>query len=61
VSYFYDHLGRLCGRKDTAENSTQYFYAYPEKPYLVSHVYSSRAGVNVIKTFFKFVTEKGQY
>ena len=44
VTYFYDHLGRLSGRKDTADNSTQYFYAYPDKPYLVSHVYSSRAG-----------------
>ena len=44
VTYFYDHLGRLCGRKDTAENSTQYFYALPDKPYLVSHVYTSRAG-----------------
>ena len=44
VTYFYDHLGRLSGRKDTADNSTQYFYGYPDKPYLVSHVYSSRAG-----------------
>ena len=44
VTYYYDYLGRLCGRKDTVENSTQYFYAFPDRPYLVSHVYSSRAG-----------------
>lgn len=44
VTYYYDHLGRLTGRKDTADNSTQYFYAFPDRPYLVSHVFSSRAG-----------------
>jgi YD repeat-containing protein len=44
VTYYYDHLGRLCGRKDSADNSTQYFYAFPDRPFLVSHVFSSRTG-----------------
>ena len=35
VFYHYDHLGRMVGRKDSSENSTQYFYAFPNKPYLI--------------------------
>jgi len=44
VMYHYDHMGRMIGRKDSADNATQYFYAFPDKPYLVSHIYTSRAG-----------------
>ena len=39
INYHYDHEGRLVGRKDTAGNSTQYFYSLPDKPNLVTHVY----------------------
>ena len=35
IFYHYDHLGRMVGRKDSIENSTQYFYAFPNKPYLI--------------------------
>lgn len=44
VNYHYDHLGRLYGRKDSTGNVTQYFYAFPDRPFLVSHIYTSRTG-----------------
>ena len=45
IFYHYDHLGRMVGRKDSLENSTQYFYAIPNKPYLISHIYKNRDGM----------------
>ena len=44
VTYFYDHLSRLVGRKDTLGNSTQFFYALPDQPYLPSHIYLPGTG-----------------
>ena len=44
VKYYYDHLGRLTGRRDDLGNSTQYFYALPDRPYLVSHIYRPVTG-----------------
>ena len=35
IIYHYDHLQRMVGRKDSLENSTQFFYAFPDQPYLV--------------------------
>ena len=42
VKYFYDHMNRLIGRKDSTGDSIQFFYAYPTKPHLVSHIFRSK-------------------
>ena len=39
IRYNYDHVGRLVAIRDARGNSTQLFYANPDKPYLVSHVF----------------------
>jgi YD repeat-containing protein len=39
VEYEYDHLGRLVLRKDHLGNVTQYLYAVPQRPRVVSHVF----------------------
>ena len=45
ISYFYDHLGRMVGRKDSLGGAAQYFYADSTKPFLVSHVFRPKEGV----------------
>ena len=42
ITYFYDHLDRLVGRKDSTGNITQFHYARPDKPYLVTNIYHPR-------------------
>ena len=44
VRYFYDQQDRLVGRKDSGGNMTQYHYALPDRPLLVTHIYSPRKG-----------------
>ncbi len=44
IQYYYDHMDRLIARKDNAGNVTQFFYGFPTKPLLVSHVYRPRDG-----------------
>lgn len=45
VKYTYDHLGRLISTKSSSGNVTQYFYAFVDKPSLVSHVYEPLQGL----------------
>jgi YD repeat-containing protein len=45
ISYRYDHLARLVARLDSRGNVTQYFYAFPGRPHLVSHVYRPQKGL----------------
>ncbi|XP_064481434.1 teneurin-m-like isoform X2 [Ornithodoros turicata] len=44
VRYFYDARNRLAMRKDHFGNMTQFFYADPAKPSLVTHVYNNADG-----------------
>lgn len=44
VRYFYDARGRLAMRKDHLGNMTQFFYADPARPRLVTHVYNNADG-----------------
>lgn len=44
VRYFYDARSRLAMRKDHFGNMTQFFYADPAKPHLVTHVYNNADG-----------------
>ena len=40
-----DHLNRLVAKESSNGTQTQLFYAFPDKPFLVSHVYSPKQGV----------------
>ncbi|XP_037506550.1 teneurin-m isoform X1 [Rhipicephalus sanguineus] len=44
VRYFYDARSRLAMRKDHLGNLTQFFYADPARPTLVTHVYNNADG-----------------
>ncbi|CAL1263020.1 unnamed protein product [Larinioides sclopetarius] len=44
IDYYYDGRGRLSVRKDNVGNVTQFFYADPEKPFSVSHIYNNADG-----------------
>ncbi|XP_023229639.1 teneurin-m-like isoform X2 [Centruroides sculpturatus] len=44
VLYYYDAKGRLSVRKDHFGNVTQFFYAIPDRPQLVTHVYNNADG-----------------
>ncbi|XP_040063442.2 teneurin-m [Ixodes scapularis] len=44
VRYFYDARSRLAMRKDHFGNMTQFFYADPANPRLVTHVYNNADG-----------------
>ena len=68
VTYYYDHLSRLIGRKDDLGNSSQYFYALPDRPYLVSHVYKPESGQlttliydDIDRLLFADVTGRGSF
>ena len=43
IEYLYDHLGRLMARLDR-DDVTQFFYAFQDKPYLISHAYKPISG-----------------
>ncbi|XP_044012894.1 teneurin-m isoform X2 [Aphidius gifuensis] len=47
IWYFYDDRGRLVSWNDDRENITQFFYANPKTPDLITHVHFPKAG----KTF----------
>ncbi len=64
IGYRYDHLGRLAaryyhlGREESAGptmNVTQYFYALPERPYLLSHAFRPAQGSLVCNVFFNLL------
>ncbi|XP_042895037.2 teneurin-m isoform X2 [Parasteatoda tepidariorum] len=44
IDYYYDGRGRLSVRKDNVGNVTQFFYAHPEDPYAVTHIYNNADG-----------------
>ncbi|XP_034946583.1 teneurin-m isoform X3 [Chelonus insularis] len=56
VWYFYDDRGRLVSWNDDRENITQFFYANPRTPYLITHVHFPKAG----KTF-RFLYDSRDY
>ncbi|CAB3228851.1 unnamed protein product [Arctia plantaginis] len=45
--YYYDDRSRLVALKDDKNNITQFFYANPATPFLVSHVHFPRSGKTV--------------